>query len=412
MQASDDLDLGSRWEVLELYLKPYPAAAGRSPGSTRRCGCGPTGLDPARIAAIEVRTFAAAEDLSWRRPRTTEEMQYSLAWPVATALARGRFGVDEVLTGFDDSAAARLVERMRLVGRPRADGALPGPAPDGARGRARRRRRAAQRRGRGGRRAGRRRLGGRRRATRCARSSTPARRCRSPSTWRRRRAWWRAARATGWSTCWPSGCPSDGGGAPHDADPRARPAAAARGHPGAGAGVPRARGRQRRGERLPGRELRRPAAPRARGADRGRGRRRRGTVVGGALHAVLRGAGGAGVRRLLDRAAPAGALARAGRAVPPRDAGAARALPAADRARAASCWPPSAARPARPARCPGVYAVRARARRRRLAADLHEALRVARALGRLAARVGRRPRAPSRTPTARSPCWCRATRRR
>ena len=115
MQASADLELGARWELLELYLKPYPCCRWSQPGIDAALRLRADGLDPARIAEIEVRTFAAAEDLSWRRPRTTEEMQYSLAWPVATALARGRFGVDEVLTGFDDAAAARLVERMRLV---------------------------------------------------------------------------------------------------------------------------------------------------------------------------------------------------------------------------------------------------------------------------------------------------------
>ncbi len=115
MQASEDLDLGSRWDVLELYLKPYPCCRWSQPGIDAALRMRAEGLDPGRVAAIEVRTFAAAEDLSWRRPRNTEEMQYSLAWPVATALARGRFGVDEVLTGFDDAGAARLVERMRLT---------------------------------------------------------------------------------------------------------------------------------------------------------------------------------------------------------------------------------------------------------------------------------------------------------
>ena len=115
MQASEELDLGSRWDVLELYLKPYPCCRWSQPGIDAALRMRAEGLDPGRIAAIEVRTFAAAEDLAWRRPRNTEEMQYSLAWPVATALARGRFGVDEVLTGFDDAGAARLVERMRLT---------------------------------------------------------------------------------------------------------------------------------------------------------------------------------------------------------------------------------------------------------------------------------------------------------
>jgi hypothetical protein len=41
-------------------------------------------------------------------------MQYSLVWPIATALARGRFGVDEVLGGFDDPLVAKIAERIRV----------------------------------------------------------------------------------------------------------------------------------------------------------------------------------------------------------------------------------------------------------------------------------------------------------
>jgi 2-methylcitrate dehydratase PrpD len=126
MQASEELELGSRWELLELYLKPYPCCRWSQPGIDAALRLRADGLDPARIDEIEVRTFAAAADLSWRRPENTEEMQYSLAWPVATALARGRFGVDEVLTGFADADAARLVERMRLVVDPELTERFPG----------------------------------------------------------------------------------------------------------------------------------------------------------------------------------------------------------------------------------------------------------------------------------------------
>ena len=125
MQASAELELGERWELLELYLKPYPCCRWSQPGIDAALRLRADGLDPVRVGEIEVRTFAAAEDLSWRRPRTTEEMQYSLAWPVATALARGRFGVDEVLTGFDDAAAASLVARMRLVVAPELTARFP-----------------------------------------------------------------------------------------------------------------------------------------------------------------------------------------------------------------------------------------------------------------------------------------------
>lgn len=49
------------------------------------------------VTRVVVETFEPADTLSRRLPLTTEEMQYSLTWPVAVALVRGRFGVDEVL---------------------------------------------------------------------------------------------------------------------------------------------------------------------------------------------------------------------------------------------------------------------------------------------------------------------------
>jgi 2-methylcitrate dehydratase PrpD len=108
MLADDDLELGERWEVGELYVKPYPCCRWSQPAIDAALALRGTIDSPEQITGVTVRTFALAESLSRRRPHCTEEMQYSLVWPVATALARGAFGVDEVLAGFDDPLASRL----------------------------------------------------------------------------------------------------------------------------------------------------------------------------------------------------------------------------------------------------------------------------------------------------------------
>ena len=46
MQASDDLDLGARWDVLELYLKPYPCCRWSQPGIDAALRLRADGLDP------------------------------------------------------------------------------------------------------------------------------------------------------------------------------------------------------------------------------------------------------------------------------------------------------------------------------------------------------------------------------
>jgi 2-methylcitrate dehydratase PrpD len=122
MLTAGELELGTRWEVLELYLKHYPCCRWSQPGIDAALRLRP---DPARIESVVVRTFAAADLLSRRRPTNTEEMQYSLVWPIATALARGRFGVEEVLGGFDDPLVAQIAERIRVEVDPELTDAFP-----------------------------------------------------------------------------------------------------------------------------------------------------------------------------------------------------------------------------------------------------------------------------------------------
>jgi 2-methylcitrate dehydratase PrpD len=122
MLTDGDLALGERWEVLELYLKHYPCCRWSQAGIDAALRLRP---EPASIESVVVRTYAAADLLSRRRPTNTEEMQYSLVWPIATALARGRFGVEEVLGGFDDALVARIAERIRVEVDPGLTSAFP-----------------------------------------------------------------------------------------------------------------------------------------------------------------------------------------------------------------------------------------------------------------------------------------------
>jgi len=90
--------LGQRYEVLNLYFKPFascrwaqPAVAGALQIARQH------GLKPHDIVCIRVDTFAAAQELSRARPRNTEEAQYNLAFPMAAALVDGEVGPRQVL---------------------------------------------------------------------------------------------------------------------------------------------------------------------------------------------------------------------------------------------------------------------------------------------------------------------------
>jgi 2-methylcitrate dehydratase PrpD len=116
--AGSPLALGERWDVLDVYVKPYPCCRWSQPAidAALQLRRDPAWREDVPVARVVVETFEPADTLSRRLPVTTEEMQYSLTWPVTVALTEGRFGVDEVLNlaGLTGGEAARL-ERTIVV---------------------------------------------------------------------------------------------------------------------------------------------------------------------------------------------------------------------------------------------------------------------------------------------------------
>jgi 2-methylcitrate dehydratase PrpD len=109
-------DLGRRWRLEELYVKAYPCcrwSQGAIAAAMRATG-GRT-LTPGEIRQVRVRTFAAADGLAKVVPESTEEAQYSVLWPVACVLARGEFGVAEVLGPFTDPEIRAMFERVDVA---------------------------------------------------------------------------------------------------------------------------------------------------------------------------------------------------------------------------------------------------------------------------------------------------------
>jgi 2-methylcitrate dehydratase PrpD len=90
--------LGRRYEILNLYFKPYAACRWAQPAVA---GClrlvKEKRLKPGDIMRVKVRTFAAAAALTRMPPQNTEEAQYNLAFPVAAALIDGSLGPAQVL---------------------------------------------------------------------------------------------------------------------------------------------------------------------------------------------------------------------------------------------------------------------------------------------------------------------------
>ncbi len=122
--------LGARWEVLNLYFKPYAACRWGQPAVAGALKVvREHGLRPDQIRNIRVRTFEAATRLPGGHPRNTEEAQYSLAFPVAAALLDGEVGPGQVLPPrMHDSELLSLVDRISIQAAAEFETAFPARA--------------------------------------------------------------------------------------------------------------------------------------------------------------------------------------------------------------------------------------------------------------------------------------------
>ncbi|HSS69785.1 MAG TPA: MmgE/PrpD family protein [Casimicrobiaceae bacterium] len=106
-------DLGQRWRIREQYFKAYPVCRWAQPAVEAALELQRGhGFAADEVATIAIESFREAVALGAQcaMPRTTEEAQYSLSFPVAVALVFGRIGADEVDTsGLGDLRVASLV---------------------------------------------------------------------------------------------------------------------------------------------------------------------------------------------------------------------------------------------------------------------------------------------------------------
>ena len=113
-------DLGQRWRVADLYFKPYAVCRWAQPAITAALSLQESRPFPFEdVEEIRVHTFGEAVRLSQRRPRTTEEAQYSLPFPLAAALVYGELGwaqLDEA--ALQDPRVLSLADRVQLIEAP------------------------------------------------------------------------------------------------------------------------------------------------------------------------------------------------------------------------------------------------------------------------------------------------------
>lgn len=120
-------DLGENWLTIQQYIKPYPVCRwAHAPIDAALNLKQAYSLTSDMIEAVKIETFAFSAELSGNVPQSSSAAQYSLAWPVAAALARGRVGVDEVIeTSFSDPEIIALTNLTEATVDPEFESSYP-----------------------------------------------------------------------------------------------------------------------------------------------------------------------------------------------------------------------------------------------------------------------------------------------
>ncbi len=113
--------------VTRGYLKPYPCCRWAHPGIDAVLELrNRHGVDPDTVEDVRIHTFTEATRLDTRRPATVEDAEYAYPYPVAAALVRGQFTVDELREpAREDESIRRLAETVRFVVDPELDERFP-----------------------------------------------------------------------------------------------------------------------------------------------------------------------------------------------------------------------------------------------------------------------------------------------
>jgi 2-methylcitrate dehydratase PrpD len=110
-------DLGRTWRIAEQYFKHYPICRWAQPPVQAVLDLRHThNLRSEDVEKIEITTFHNSLRLATSAPVTTEEAQYSTAYPTAVAMVRGRVDPDDVMEqSFNDPEVKRLAAGMSVV---------------------------------------------------------------------------------------------------------------------------------------------------------------------------------------------------------------------------------------------------------------------------------------------------------
>lgn len=109
-------DLGEKHQVMDLYFKPYPCCRWAHPAIDACLQLiKKHNVLPSDIKKVTIHTFKRATMLSKIVPKTADEAQYNIAYPVASAIIYGDFGFTQVLEeNLNDPAVIDMMNRLEF----------------------------------------------------------------------------------------------------------------------------------------------------------------------------------------------------------------------------------------------------------------------------------------------------------
>ena len=106
--------LGEDFAIMGLYFKPYPCCRWAHP-AIDACALvmKENSLTHKDIDRVVIKTFERATMLSKIEPTCADEAQYNIAYPVATAIVHGDFGIDKVMPeAFGDTEVLSMMKKL------------------------------------------------------------------------------------------------------------------------------------------------------------------------------------------------------------------------------------------------------------------------------------------------------------
>ena len=120
-------DLNTKWQVMDLYFKPYTCCRWAHPAIDACVGLMKEhGITADDIESAAIRTFHRATLLSKIVPQSADEAQYNIAYPVAAALVHGDFGLAQVREeNLGDPKVLEMMKRLSFVVDEKLDAQFP-----------------------------------------------------------------------------------------------------------------------------------------------------------------------------------------------------------------------------------------------------------------------------------------------